>query len=50
MPMLPDAPGRFSMTIVCPSASPSFGEMIRATKSDAPPGANGTIILTGRFG
>ena len=50
MPMLPDAPGRFSMTICWPSTSPSFGETMRATKSDAPPGANGTIIWMGRFG
>src|SRR5205814_9812345 len=50
MPMLPDGPGLFSMTIDVPSASPSFDEMIRATKSDAPPGANGTIILIGLFG
>src|SRR5215472_6979957 len=50
MPMLPEAPGRLSMTIDCPSRSPSLGEMMRATKSDAPPGANGTIILIVRFG
>jgi hypothetical protein len=47
---LPDAPVRLSITTCWPSASPSFGATMRATKSEAPPGANGTIILIGRVG
>jgi hypothetical protein len=48
--MLPAAPPRFSITICWPSSSASRGCMMRPTKSDAPPGANGTIILTALLG
>src|SRR4051794_37115570 len=40
--MLPDAPGRLSTTIGCPSASPSFFATLRATVSTLPPGGKGT--------
>jgi hypothetical protein len=50
MAILPDAPGRLSMMICSPSNSESFGAMMRATKSDAPPGAKGTIMRSGRVG
>ena len=36
-PILPPAPGRLSTTICVPSASPSRGEMMRATRSALPP-------------
>jgi hypothetical protein len=35
----PAPPGLFSMMIGCPSFSPSFGAMRRATTSVDPPGA-----------
>ena len=47
---MPAAPGRLSTTICWPRISLTPAWMVRATKSDAPPGANGTIIITGRFG
>src|SRR6187549_549808 len=48
--MLPEAPGRFSTTICWPSSSAMRGWMMRPTKSDAPPGANGTIMRIGLLG
>jgi hypothetical protein len=48
--MLPEAPARFSTTIGCPSSSASLGCMMRPTKSEAPPGAKGMIMRTGREG
>jgi hypothetical protein len=48
--MLPAAPGLFSTTIGWPSSSPIFGWMMRPTKSEAPPGANGMIIRIGLLG
>ena len=33
-----------------PALETTFGEMMRATKSEAPPGANGTIMRMSRFG
>jgi len=38
------------MTTCCFSSSDSFGWMMRATKSDAPPGANGTMMVTNLLG
>src|SRR4051794_31912743 len=40
--MLP-APGRLSMTNVCPRESPSFWPSVRASTSELPPGAYGTM-------
>src|SRR4051812_23011488 len=48
--MLPDAPERLSTTNCWPSVSARPCAMMRATISVAPPGANGTIILTGLIG
>src|SRR5262245_11163539 len=41
--MLPAAPGRFSMTMLCPSRAPSGWAMIRAAVSTPPPGGHGTM-------
>src|SRR5258705_653201 len=46
-PMWPPPPGLFSTTTGCPHASCSFGAMMRARMSDAPPGVNGTMIREG---
>src|SRR6185295_10602144 len=46
-PMLPPAPVLFSTTTGWPMASCSFGPIRRARMSLVPPGANGTMILTG---
>src|SRR5258708_38520971 len=50
LPVLPDAPVRFSITIVAPSrcANPAWAR--RATASTEPPGGNGTMILIGPAG
>src|SRR5919109_1673418 len=50
MPTLPAAPARFSITICWPRNSDMPGWMSRAAKSEAPPGANGTIIRMGWLG
>jgi hypothetical protein len=50
MPMLPAAPARFSMTKAWPIASAKCGWRMRAARSEAPPGAKGTITRTGRLG
>src|SRR5260221_5628342 len=50
LPMLPEAPARFSTTTFCPSRAPSAGASTRATVSTAPPGACGTMIRTARVG
>src|SRR5438105_1921588 len=50
MPMLPAAPGRFSITTGCAHIAESFSPTRRGMRSDAPPGANGTITCTGRCG
>jgi hypothetical protein len=42
------APVRFSTTTVCPTASASFADTIRATRSTAGPGGNGTTIVIDR--
>src|SRR5262245_62357477 len=47
---LPPAPARFSTTNGCPSSSLKAGAVSRAKRSAVPPGGNGTIIVTGRFG
>ena len=49
-PMMPPAPPLFSMTTCWPSASESFGWMVRAMKSRFPPGGKGTMNLIGRLG
>src|SRR5581483_314196 len=46
-PSTPPAPGRLSITTGCPSASPSFGAIIRATVSADAPEVNG---MTKRIG
>jgi hypothetical protein len=48
--MVPAAPGLFSTTTGCPSASCSAGATMRAVTSTFPPGAKGTMILTGLAG
>jgi len=45
--MLPPAPGRFSITMLCPSRCPRDGEMIRAAVSTPPPGGHGTMRRIG---
>src|SRR5438874_32201 len=45
--MLPPAPGTFSISTGCPSASPAPSATMRATTSEEPPGPNGTTSLTG---
>ncbi|MNU02435.1 hypothetical protein D3C72_2461390 [compost metagenome] len=50
VPMMPLAPGRFSTTTDCFSASPSFCEIRRATTSVPPPGGNGTTMRIGLLG
>jgi hypothetical protein len=44
------APGRVSMTIVVPRASPSRWPRMRAVISEPPPGAHGTIMRIGFVG
>src|SRR5262249_12848230 len=44
-PMLPVAPTLFSITPVFLSAAPSGSATMRATRSEAPPAENGTMIL-----
>jgi len=41
---------RFSMTIACPHFRVSQSATTRGTASAEPPAANGTMILTVRFG
>src|SRR3954463_7493822 len=50
MPMLPAAPGRFSITTGWPQIAVSFSPTRRGIRSDAPPGAKGTITRTGFCG
>src|SRR5512135_575098 len=50
MPSTPPAPGLFSTITCAPSVSVSRCAMNRAMKSEPPPGANGTTILTGLAG
>ncbi len=50
MPMLPDAPARFSTITLCPSSLAHASEIRRAAMSTLPPGANGTISVTARSG
>src|SRR2546425_3948586 len=50
MPMLPPAPGLFSMTKGCPSDWLTLSPMMRASASAGPPGGNGTRILTALLG
>src|SRR5216117_3196232 len=49
-PMVPPAPGRFSMTIGCPSWGESLSDTVRAMMSVPLPGVNGTMILIGFAG
>src|SRR6266576_1819708 len=50
VPIVPPAPGRFSMTTGCPQYSESFWPNVRARMSVALPAVNGTMILTGFVG
>src|SRR5215208_2627116 len=50
MPMLPAAPGRFSITTGCAHIAVSFSPTRRGIRSDAPPGAKGTMTRTGFCG
>ena len=49
-PMMPLPPGRFSTTNVCPIWSPSFCATARPSVSSVPPGGNGMMTRTVRFG
>src|SRR5207245_5714709 len=49
-PMVPPAPGRFSMTMGCPSWGESLSVTVRAMMSVPLPGVNGTMILIGFAG
>ena len=49
-PILPLAPGRFSMTNCCPSASLRAAATARVRMSVLMPGGNGQITVTGRVG
>ena len=48
--MVPDAPGRLSITTVWPSTGRRFSAITRAVRSVLPPATKGTIILMGREG
>jgi hypothetical protein len=50
MPILPDAPVRFSITILPPSCDASGSAMSRAMMSTLPPGGNGAIRRMGWLG
>src|SRR5687767_6881955 len=50
MPMFPAAPGRFSISTGWPQIAVSFSATMRGMRSEAPPGANGTITRTGFCG
>jgi hypothetical protein len=50
VPSVEPAPARFSTITGLPSRSESLGATTRATVSTAPPGAHGTIMVTGRDG
>src|SRR3712207_5979316 len=50
MPMLPPAPGRFSITKLCPSLSLSRSAMMRVSTSVEPPAGSGTTMRTRRSG
>src|SRR5262245_17074603 len=47
---MPFAPGRLSTMTCCPQDSVSFWPTVRASRSDGPPGAKGTITRMGRVG
>ena len=49
-PTPPPAPGLFSTTTGCPSATDSFSLIVRARMSVVPPGAKGTMYLIGLLG
>src|SRR6266487_4165935 len=48
--MVPPAPGRFSITIGCPSWGESLSDTVRAMMSVPLPGVNGTMTLIGFAG
>src|SRR5258708_8804049 len=50
VPMLPEAPGRFSTTTGWPRRAPSRSATVRALVSVTPPAAKGTTSRTGRDG
>src|SRR5436190_746038 len=50
VPIRPLAPGRFSITIVCPHIALSLGASVRASVSAPPAGGNGTTMVTVRLG
>src|SRR2546430_8340124 len=50
VPIVPPAPGWFSITTGCPQYSESFWPNVRARMSVALPAVNGTMILTGFVG
>ena len=50
VPIVALAPGRKSMMKFWPIFFPTASNMRRATGSEPPPAANGTTIVTGRFG
>ena len=48
--MLPDAPGLFSTTTLCPNAFHSGSALYRAVRSVEPPDVTGTTSVIGREG
>ena len=50
MPIIPEAPGRFSTITDCPSRAVISWAIRRAAKSLLPPAAIGTMIRIGRSG
>jgi hypothetical protein len=48
--VVPPAPGKFSMMNCCPSVRDMCSPTMRPVTSAPPPGANGTMIVTGRVG
>jgi hypothetical protein len=49
-PVMPPAPPTFSITICWPRISAVRAAMVRPSTSTAPPAANGTTMVIGRFG
>ena len=50
VPVMPPAPGRFSTTMGWPIFGPMISARMRTEPLPAPPGAKGTITLTGLVG
>src|SRR5690606_29508679 len=50
MPILPEAPARFSTTTDCPSSLAQASAIKRAVMSTLPPGAKGATSVVARWG